>query len=82
MTRKTPLLLPLALLLALSACKPAQEPTPRQQPATGTGTDPGHPAAVEEILAERATTEFPTLKMKAVDGSDHDLPRIAASGWW
>lgn len=25
MTRKTPSLLPLALLLALSACKPAQE---------------------------------------------------------
>ena len=37
-------------------------------------------AAVEETPAERTTAEFPTLKMKAVDGSDYDL--AAHRGKW
>ncbi|MBO8042902.1 TlpA family protein disulfide reductase, partial [Pseudomonas aeruginosa] len=38
------------------------------------------PAPVEETPAERTTAEFPTLKMKAVDGSDYDL--AAHRGKW
>ena len=80
MTRKTPLLLPLALLLALSACKPAQEPTPASSQPPAQAPTPTAPAPVEETPAERTTAEFPTLKMKAVDGSDYDL--AAHRGKW
>ena len=80
MTRKTPLLLPLALLLALSACKPAQEPTPASSQPPAQAPTPTAPAPAEETPAERTTAEFPTLKMKAVDGSDYDL--AAHRGKW
>lgn len=80
MTRKTPLLLPLALLLALSACKPAQEPTPASSQPPAQAPTPTTPAPVEETPAERTTAEFPTLRMKAVDGSDYDL--AAHRGKW
>ncbi|KGM21721.1 TlpA family protein disulfide reductase [Stenotrophomonas maltophilia] len=81
MTRKTPLLLlPLALLLALSACKPSQEPTPASSQPPAQAPTPTTPAPVEETPAERTTAEFPTLKMKAVDGSDYDL--AAHRGKW
>ncbi len=43
MTRKTPLLLPLALLLALSACKPAQEPTPASSQPPAQAPTPATP---------------------------------------
>ena len=81
MTRKTPLLLlPLALALALAACKPAQEPTPSSSQPPAQAPTPTAPAPVDETPAERTTAEFPTLKMKAVDGSDYDL--AAHRGKW
>lgn len=81
MTRKTPLLLlPLALALALAACKPAQEPTPSSSQPPAQAPAPSTPAPVEETPAERTTAEFPTLKMKAVDGSEYDL--AAHRGKW
>ncbi|WP_432593169.1 redoxin domain-containing protein [Stenotrophomonas maltophilia] len=82
MTRKTPLplLLPLTLLLALAACKPAQEPAPASSQPPAQAPTPTTPAPVEETPAERTTAEFPTLKMKAVDGSDYDL--AAHRGKW
>ena len=69
MTRKTPLplLLPLTLLLALAACKPAQEPTPASSQPPAQAPTPTTPAPVDETPAERTTAEFPTLKMKARD---------------
>ncbi|WP_414609482.1 TlpA family protein disulfide reductase, partial [Stenotrophomonas sp. BR163] len=81
MTRKTslPLLLPLTLLLALAACKPAQEPAPASSQPPAQAPTPST-APVEEAPAERTTAEFPTLKMKAVDGSDYDL--AAHRGKW
>lgn len=82
---RTPLLkvLPLALLLALAACKPAQAPTPASStpPAQGpTPTAPAEAAPADENPAERTTAEFPTLKMKAIDGSEYDL--AAHRGRW
>ncbi|AWH28156.1 MULTISPECIES: TlpA disulfide reductase family protein [Stenotrophomonas] len=78
MMHKTPLLL--ALLLALAACKPAQEPAPVSSAPPAQAPTPAAPAPVEEAPAERTTAEFPTLKMKAVDGSDYDL--AAHRGKW
>ncbi|WP_127564596.1 TlpA family protein disulfide reductase [Stenotrophomonas indicatrix] len=78
MTCKTPLLL--AALLALAACKPAQEPTPASSQPPAQAPTPAAPAPVEDTPAERVTAEFPTLKMKAVDGSDYDL--AAHRGRW
>ncbi|AWH20435.1 TlpA disulfide reductase family protein [Stenotrophomonas sp. ZAC14D2_NAIMI4_6] len=78
MMHKTPLLL--ALLLALAACKPAQEPAPSSSAPPAQAPTPAAPAPVEETPAERTTAEFPTLKMKAVDGSDYDL--AAHRGKW
>jgi len=78
MTCKTPLLL--AALLALAACKPAQEPTPASSQPPAQAPTPTAPAPVEDTPAERVTAEFPTLKMKAVDGSDYDL--TAHRGKW
>ena len=78
MTCKTPLLL--AALLALAACKPAQEPTPSSSQPPAQAPTPAAPAPVEDTPAERVTAEFPTLKMKAVDGSDYDL--AAHRGKW
>ena len=72
MTRKNPSPL-LLLLLGLAACKPAQEPTPASSQPPAQAPSPTAPAPVEETPAERTTAEFPTLKMKAVDGSDYDL---------
>ncbi|SDK24424.1 TlpA family protein disulfide reductase [Stenotrophomonas pavanii] len=83
MTRKTPLplLLPVALMLALAACnKPAQEPAPARSQPPAQAPTPSAPAPAEETPAERTTAEFPTLKMKAVDGSDYDL--AAHRGKW
>ena len=78
MTCKTPLLL--AALLALAACKPAQEPSPASSQPPAQAPTPAAPAPVEDAPAERVTAEFPTLKMKAVDGSDYDL--AAHRGKW
>ncbi|WP_312706713.1 TlpA disulfide reductase family protein [Stenotrophomonas sp.] len=83
-TPPLPLVLALAASLALSACKPAQEPAasssapPAQAP---TATAPATaPEPIDETPAERTTAEVPTLKMKAVDGSDYDL--AAHRGKW
>ena len=69
-----------AALLALAACKPAQEPAPASSQPPAQAPTPSTPAPVEETPAERTTAEFPTLKMKAVDGSDYDL--AAHRGKW
>ena len=81
MTCKTPLslMLPLALLLALAACKPAQEPVPASSAPPTQAPTPA-PAAPTQEPAERTTAEFPGLKMKAIDGSDYDL--AAHRGKW
>ncbi|MGE6334366.1 TlpA family protein disulfide reductase [Stenotrophomonas sp. NPDC077659] len=79
---RSPLLkaLPLALLLALAACKPAQEPAPASSAPPAQAPAPVAPAAVDENPAERTTAEVPTLKMKAIDGSEYDL--AAHRGKW
>ena len=53
MTCKTPLLL--AALLALAACKPAQEPTPASSQPPAQAPTPAAPAPVEDTPAERVT---------------------------
>lgn len=78
MTRK--IVLPLVLLLALAACKPAQEPAPASSAPPAQAPTPAPPAAPQEQPAERVTAEVPSLKMKAVDGSDYDL--TAHRGKW
>lgn len=78
MNRK--LLLPALVAVLMVACKPADAPAPAssappaQAPATAPATAP------EAAPAERTTAEMPTLRMKAVDGTDYDL--AAHRGKW
>lgn len=80
MTAK-PLLLALGLL-ALAACnKPA--PTAQPEPAATPSPAPAAPATPAPSAApdtDRRTVERPTLKLKALDGSDYDL--AAHRGKW
>ncbi|MBD3826772.1 TlpA disulfide reductase family protein [Stenotrophomonas sp.] len=77
MTAK-PLLLALGLL-ALAACnKPA--PTAQPESAATPSPAPAAPAPAAAPDTDRRTVERPTLKLKAMDGSDYDL--AAHRGKW
>ncbi|WMJ67928.1 TlpA disulfide reductase family protein [Stenotrophomonas sp. 24(2023)] len=80
---KRTLLLPAVAALLLAACKPADAPAPAsstppaQAPAPAPATAQ---TATPDSPAERTTAEMPTLRMKAVDGSEYDL--AAHRGKW
>ena len=85
-----PLVITLSVLL-LAACKPAAEPAapvPAAAPAPAETTAPAAAADPDAALsapdgdaaADRVTAEFPTLKVKTVDGADYDL--AAHRGKW
>lgn len=77
--------------LLLGACKPAAEPASDAAPAASAptaqetpATPPDPDAALGEgdgaAPADRVTAEFPTLKVKTIDGADYDL--AAHRGKW
>lgn len=84
-------LLVVTLSVLLAACKPAAEPAANAPATTPPATDATPPAPAADpdaalgaadgaAAAERVTAEFPTLKVKTVDGADYDL--AAHRGKW
>lgn len=79
-------LLVVTLSVLLAACKPAAEPAANAPAATppATGATPPAPAADPDAALGAAdgaaAAEFPTLKVKTVDGADYDL--AAHRGKW
>ncbi len=81
MKRSVPLLLVASLVLsACSKPEPTASPVDRATPADQTGAEPAPAPTSDEGAAEKVTAEQPTLKMKALDGSDYDL--AAHRGKW